>query len=239
MRRCLALVGVLVATMVAYPSPSAADHPWRGGIHWPTGMKHLTVVDRTADTAWNDAIRLATENWGEVGGDHYELTYEQAPGDCGTEATTVNADTHNPANHLRNGSRISVCTANVTDNTAYAFAFADSAGHIGSAYILVKKGSYSATSRRHLMAHELGHLLGLDHTSRTDSVMGPDWSVVAPGPHDCEQVHINNHHNDDESAHAATTLTCGPSSGETPTTTTTTTTAPPRCWELAGVRFCG
>ena len=155
----------LAVTSHLVPDVSATT----GSTHWPPGIRHLAIVDRTGDPAWQEATRWAVDRWNEAD-TGFRLTWSTGTGPCRYE-----------------GARVGVCGAERRT--------LGSLGRIHlEALVNEKVGDESrkqaamirvcadcdldAARRRVVMAHEVGHVLGLDHDDRPESVMfssgGPD-----------------------------------------------------------------
>lgn len=132
------------------------------GDHWPAGHRTLTVVDRTGDAGWHQAVVAAVSTW-EAGGSALRFVVTTGSGPCKQQRD-----------------HIEVCQAS-TDEIATAglqgeqglFQPEVAKGHqYSSSTLLVCSDCDIDQYRMTVIAtHELGHSIGLAHSADPDSVM--------------------------------------------------------------------
>jgi hypothetical protein len=164
-------MGLLVALVLA--AGMLPFRPAQGATrrHWSIGARLLRIEDRTGDPRWAVAAAHAVQGWDGIGAD-ITLHFAGDPsfsGGCTFHDTTV-----------------SICRAQLPAGTlALTSIVLDGTGHIAGAFIRVN--GYRAMSdgqEQSILCHELGHVVGLDHspdvgtscltTSRTSFPSGPD-----------------------------------------------------------------
>lgn len=147
-----------------------------GDPHWAVAGQPLEVVDKTADPAWHTANQRAVAAWnGAVAGTGFSITWRAATGPCEPEPGRIvvcgaSSDALDDDLQL---SRQGVARIEIGDDRTQA--------HIDVATVLVCADCRLSTARRRVVAtHELGHALGLPHTTRLGSVMYPTGGPDMP-----------------------------------------------------------
>ncbi len=132
------------------------------GDHWPPNHRNLTIVDRTGEPSWHQAISDAVGTWA-AGGSAINFTVATAGGDC-----------------VQRRDHIEICQASTDSISGQGLAgeqglfvpFLGRSNDYKSAILLVCANCELDQDRMTVIAtHELGHALGLAHSPDPDSVM--------------------------------------------------------------------
>jgi hypothetical protein len=205
MKRSRLVIGALAAAVTLTAALTAtASHSWNN-YHWArtTSSFTLQVIDsNTSD--WDDELNLALSQWSKSSVIDMVVTSRD-------DRQRVRKRCAATTGFLRS------CNAAYGNNGWLGLASInlDSRGHITKATSKVND-SYSSyfadpDQRKHVMCQELGHTIGLDHTSEDGSSQGTcmDYSdspdSTAPNQHDYEQLaeqyaHLDNYNSYSTSA---------------------------------------
>jgi hypothetical protein len=196
-------IACAVALIAAATSLSVnASHSWNN-YHWArtTSSFNLQVIDSNS-TSWNDELSRATSQWSQSG--KLNMVVVSGASDSTTRRTCPSV-----------AGKVRSCNYTYGANGWLGLASInlDSRGHIvrGTSKM---NDSYSSSfasqnERRHVMCQELGHTIGLDHTSENGSSQNTcmDYSQsstsTAPNAHDYSQLASQYGHTDSYNSYAS------------------------------------
>jgi hypothetical protein len=141
------------------------------GDRWAVGHRDLTIVDRTDDADWHQAIEAAIATW-NAGHSALRFTLTTAVGPCAQVR-----------DHIEYCQATSAHIASVgSDGDQGLFIpFVTKERTYKSAILLVCSDCGLAQPRRVIIAtHEMGHAIGLAHNSDPFSVMFPSGGTTQP-----------------------------------------------------------
>lgn len=187
--------GALAIAIAAVSVTAFASHTWNN-YHWARNSSSFTLQVIDSNTPdWDDELNLALSQWSQS----TKLDMQVTSGD---DATRTRKQCRAVTGKVRS------CNASYGNNGWLGLASInlDSQGHIvkGTSKMNDSYASYFASQdeRRHVMCQELGHTIGLGHTSEDGSSQNTcmDYSQssnsTAPNQHDYEQLVAQYGHTD-------------------------------------------
>lgn len=216
----LAATVIGVAAVLTASLAANASHSWNN-YHWArnTSSFNLQVIDSNT-TSWDDELSLALSQWSQSSKLNMNITSYDSSSTTRQSCPTV-------------AGKIRSCNYTYGANGWLGLASInlDGSGHITRGTSKMND-SYSTSfasqnQRRHVMCQELGHTLGLGHTSENGSVQNTcmDYSTsstsTAPNSHDYSQLssiysHLDSYNSYSVSASSATTASQKAMAGQVP-----------------------
>jgi len=180
----LAAAAIGVAVVLTVSLAANASHSWNN-YHWArtTSSFNLQVIDSNS-TSWDDELSRALSQWSQssklnmnvTGYDSSSTTRQQCPAVAGKVRSCNYA--------YGNNGWLGLASINL-----------DSRGHITRGTSKMNDSYFmDQNQRRHVMCQELGHTIGLGHTSENGSTQNTcmDYSTsptsTAPNSHDYSQL---------------------------------------------------
>lgn len=191
----LAVALTSAAVLLTASLTASANHTWNN-YHWArtTSSFTLQVIDSNS-TSWNDELALALSQWSQSSKLDMQVT---SADDTSRTRKLCRAVLH----------KVRSCNAAYGNNGWLGLASInlDSNGHISQGTSKMND-SYASSfasqdERRHVMCQELGHTIGLGHTSEDGSTQNTcmDYSQsatsTAPNQHDYDQLVLQYGHTD-------------------------------------------
>ena len=173
--------------VLSFPIAASANHSW-GNYHWARTSNPFTVKVVDSNTSnWDSPLNLAISDWSKatvldmtnVGGSDAQNTRKR----CAMVTGQVRSCN---ASYGYNG-WLGLASINISGNH-----ITRGSSKMNDSYF--NGGGYTETNRRHVMCQELGHTLGLGHTSEDGSDQNTcmdysnDLGNPSPNQHDYDQL---------------------------------------------------
>ena len=202
---------VLGAAVVLTASLSVnASHSWNN-YHWARSTSSFTLQVIDSNTSdWDDELSLALSQWSRSSKLDMRITSYNSSDTTRRNCPSVVGKVRSCNHHYGSNGWLGLASINL-----------DSRGHINQGTSQMNDTYSSAfasqNERRHVMCQELGHTIGLGHTSEDGSSQGTcmDYSQsassTAPNSHDYSQLYSQYSHLDSykSASSASTKLTAG------------------------------
>lgn len=178
-----------------------ASHTWNN-YHWARSSSPFTLQVIDSNTSnWDDELALALNQWSQSSVLDMQVTSSDDSSRARKQCRAVSGKVRSCNASYGNNGWLGLASINL-----------DSNGHIsqGTSKMNDSYSSYFASQdeRRHVMCQELGHTLGLGHTSEDGSSQGTcmDYSQsansTAPNQHDYDQLVAQYSHTDGYNSNA-------------------------------------
>lgn len=204
--KCNRLVTTVVGVAVALTASlnASASHSWNN-YHWARNTSSFTVKVIDSNTVdWDDELNLALSQWTQSTKLNMTVSSSDDSSATRTACSMVTGKVRSCNHHYGTNGWLGLASINLDAN-----------GHISRGTSKMND-SYSASfasqnQRRHVMCQELGHVLGLNHTSTDGSSQGTcmDYSTsassTAPNAHDYAQLSTQYSHVDSYNSTTAST----------------------------------
>ena len=179
MRR-IGLLFVALILFVGSAPLASADHG--SNTHW--AVRDVDVVTHFDDPQWHQVLGDAIAGWNAVGANvRFHLVY--------------GAESEDRCGHFDNGT-VNVCVIDLPKGYAGLTGWqTEGDGHLGAAYINFDNRGWPISDQRYLACHELGHALGLYHSSDANSCLTTSsWRPTRPDTHDTDTIRAMYAHSD-------------------------------------------
>lgn len=184
-RLATAIAGAAVVVVASFTA--SASHSW-SNYHWARNTSSFTLQVIDSNTSdWNDELNLALSQWSQSSKLDMSITSYDDTSTTRTNCSMVTGKIRSCNHHYGSNGWLGLASINLDAN-----------GHINRGTSKMND-SYSSSfasqdQRRHVMCQELGHLLGLNHTSTNGTSQNTcmDYSTsstsTAPNSHDYNQL---------------------------------------------------
>ncbi len=187
------VLSTILASALLISGPASATHSWNG-YHWARTTSSFTVkVTNSLTSSWSGVMTTAVGKWGSSG----VLTF------------SVTGTGTNRSKCPMSLGKVNICNYTYGQNGWLGLASInlDSSGHINQGSVKVNdsyQSSFTPAEKNHVMCQEMGHTIGLGHTSENGSSQNTcmDYSTSTtsqwPNAHDYDELriiyqHLDNH----------------------------------------------
>jgi hypothetical protein len=189
--RRLFSVATVLAVVLALPAGASANHSW-GGYHWARTANPFTIaLGDNVSGLWDGMLATASSDWSQsTSGNPVRTTVVAG----GTSAKSCRATT----------GRVEVCSANYRNSGWLGLAQIWITGGVHIVKGVVKNNDYyfgsssyrynNTAEMQHVICQEIGHTLGLGHTSEDGSSQNTCMDYYHnTSASDTTSTHPNNH----------------------------------------------